>query len=48
MNILDELETNPNITKACERAINAIDTILKEHPYGIIDNYTAVLSTKYL
>ena len=31
--ILSELETNPDITKACERAINALDTILEEHPH---------------
>lgn len=31
--ILDELETSPDITKACERAINALDTILEEHPH---------------
>lgn len=31
--ILSELETNPDITKACERAINALDTILEEHPW---------------
>lgn len=31
--MLTELTTNPNVNVACEKAINALETILDEHPW---------------